>query len=537
MDKYLLGGGIRLRKFYGCLFCCLLILWGSLSVFPAWGEPQPIPSSLKPYCEPFHDYDQTYGYVRGIFLQWQAAPGAVDYKIVITDQHNNQTIKNTTGYGGFIYNGLAGEVTPPWWNVFDIQGAASCAGSLKEAEKMGDAANEQDMAYCNTFTFEVYPVYPQTTPVCSLGIYYPNKYTQQIAKVNPNYDKIPAWINVQVDSTLIDFGNASNYPIIWETQNKTNNLLHLRIKITRPDNSEPIADQRFHLKVYLNRDYINANGGHFHWTNRSLGSISGGGLSSYGMTLTQSEAQVIQLPEMTTDGNGECLLRYRYPNIGGILAFRVAALDQNGYEYPYGGGKDTASLLVGLQDLESFSPNTNWGAMTIPYNTDDHPRNYFANPVVVRNLEYLIVLFLKDSAINLWDKKHDIALKAVSLNDFALPFGGVFDIDSNWNKPHSTHRAGWEGDFNKIGATNPIWIDRSNKEKFMSYIRKKFKDAIYDEDEFDRSVHIYFYGNAIAKEGVPDPHPELDPLPSPTPYTPCPLEVLAQVNFIEEGFV
>ncbi len=47
----------------------------------------------------------------------------------------------------------------------------------------------------------------------------------------------------------------------------------------------------------------------------------------------------------------------------------------------------------------------------------------------------------------------------VSLNDIALPSGGIFDLDSDWQPSHSTHNKGEGGDFNRFD-----WITGTGKD-------------------------------------------------------------------------
>jgi hypothetical protein len=43
-------------------------------------------------------------------------------------------------------------------------------------------------------------------------------------------------------------------------------------------------------------------------------------------------------------------------------------------------------------------------------------------------------------------------VKPADLNDFALPAGGIFDLNGTWKPSHSTHNKGEGGDFNRFGA-------------------------------------------------------------------------------------
>lgn len=41
---------------------------------------------------------------------------------------------------------------------------------------------------------------------------------------------------------------------------------------------------------------------------------------------------------------------------------------------------------------------------------------------------------------------------ALSVNDLSLPAGGLFDLGSNWNTPHESHREGKDADINRTNA-------------------------------------------------------------------------------------
>jgi hypothetical protein len=51
---------------------------------------------------------------------------------------------------------------------------------------------------------------------------------------------------------------------------------------------------------------------------------------------------------------------------------------------------------------------------------------------------------------------------SLSVNDIALPDGGIFDLDKDWQPGHYTHSKGQGGDFNRFGASLPQTWENGN---------------------------------------------------------------------------
>lgn len=101
-----------------------------------------------------------------------------------------------------------------------------------------------------------------------------------------------------------------------------------------------------------------------------------------------------------------------------------------------------ASLKVGsikpLPDSSYYELIGQHGTITCNQNgyvTSEHVDNHNATPEMIKLLDALT-----------YDFNYFFLNKKLKINDVSLEHGGLFDIDNNWNIPHSWHRTGMDAD-------------------------------------------------------------------------------------------
>ena len=108
-------------------------------------------------------------------------------------------------------------------------------------------------------------------------------------------------------------------------------------------------------------------------------------------------------------------------------------------------GADSAvgTVLVGVPGLEALAQSA---SDTLIGQNSAHPLNHFGVPAMNSRLNALADSFYATYTDTLY------------FNDMSLSYGGLFDADSNWAKPHAEHRLGRDADLrtnNYGGLTEP----------------------------------------------------------------------------------
>lgn len=150
--------------------------------------------------------------------------------------------------------------------------------------------------------------------------------------------------------------------------------------------------------------------------------------------------------ECNTGPTGEdCIVTWIDPQVSGV------------YKWTFTGPgcckPDHAFIIVRFPGLEDF-PGTSetlgcGGACILRGQTTTHEKNHFALPNTIAKVTAIA---------------HDFTLKfpdqPILVNDISLPWGGLFDIDANWESSpngHNTHRCGEQVDFNfREWLDNPL---------------------------------------------------------------------------------
>jgi hypothetical protein len=164
----------------------------------------------------------------------------------------------------------------------------------------------------------------------------------------------------------------------------------------------------------------------------------------YGQTLSGSSLA------LTTNGNGIAIVDSLVASqiSGTYLITAYLASDPS--------VMDTVNLNVQVPRLAHFG---DWiiipAGETKPYTffqsnagNTNHPNNDYCTIAMGDSLFFGILDFYDWSASA--DETGDVPM-IISLNDMSLPWGGLFDIDVDWQTPHNLHRIGHSVDINNTG--------------------------------------------------------------------------------------
>jgi hypothetical protein len=137
----------------------------------------------------------------------------------------------------------------------------------------------------------------------------------------------------------------------------------------------------------------------------------------------------------TTDAAGELRLRYRAPELAGVetLSAELAHDPET---------RAFIELRVGLP-LVALPPNPDYylvgGTPSHPSLDNDPGTSHFVTAAVLAKLAAVAAEFRRATGLPL------------RVNDSSLPWGGVFDIDGGWERPHYNHRDGTDIDLAVFG--------------------------------------------------------------------------------------
>jgi len=105
--------------------------------------------------------------------------------------------------------------------------------------------------------------------------------------------------------------------------------------------------------------------------------------------------------------------------------------------------EELIDITVKLDGLSTF--NSPWFRQLRGPDTD-HVNSVAANlnPVASAGVETMLMLWQIQQGITSTQPK-----MLLMLNDMSLPWGGLFDVNANWGRPHSGHRRGDSVDINR----------------------------------------------------------------------------------------
>lgn len=144
---------------------------------------------------------------------------------------------------------------------------------------------------------------------------------------------------------------------------------------------------------------------------------------------------------------------------------------------PQATNKDSAEIVIAVSELEDFSTlETNkWrltgNAGTTTYGKCSgepilHPQNHYIKTIMYIKLKIALEQFFH------WTKTDEAIGKYFTpgINDMSLPNGGIFDICSDWEPGHASHRNGIDVDIDSylLELNNNTSLNmRSQKNQFL----------------------------------------------------------------------
>jgi hypothetical protein len=229
--------------------------------------------------------------------------------------------------------------------------------------------------------------------------------------------------------------------------NSDKGISHLTITVTC--DQVPIQNAKVELKV----EAQDKSGGHNHSDeNRPRGKLNGKNVPKGWTDIadkTDAEGKVKVKFESPLTGNVDHA-RYGSYNIG-IGGIYVITAKSKSTRFP--NSSPPLSVTTKVDGLQPMKPGASYVLVRVP---GTHPEGFHATQGTSRAFSNLANDFQH------FQEVHDAALKscgkdpwgshALSINDIALPTGGIFDLGSNWGPlpGHGTHNKGEGGDFNRF---------------------------------------------------------------------------------------
>ncbi len=174
------------------------------------------------------------------------------------------------------------------------------------------------------------------------------------------------------------------------------------------------------------------NGGHFHDVNET----SDGAIGYFDADSGGSKC--------TTDSSGTCDVLWYPPEATGLYELMV-----------YVDGEpnviNTQRFMVGITGLTSLVTSSYY---RLTGDNPWHPDNHWAMEDVIGSIQQMANNFYNENAATL------------GINDISLIYGGVFDLDQDWEEPHNLHRLGRSVDIDShaLSTDNKTWITVDKKE-------------------------------------------------------------------------
>jgi hypothetical protein len=257
----------------------------------------------------------------------------------------------------------------------------------------------------------------------------------------PENDPVVEDVNVHIDTD-----DAEITP-----QGKTK----VRIRVT----CEGVPVDAANVKIEV--EPVDSSGAHIHTNDRPKGKLDGKDLTSANPSITR-----------TTDKNGTVKgpagITFSPPGkapasrcLGIAGDYKVTATSEK-----FKDSMDKAVILVRFKNLTMLPKAENYDICADsvhgcnkdgPWGTSDHPESEYGTAGTIQafqavgtefwNVEQSHNQYLHACNAKPWP------MRKVSFNDIALPWGGLFDMDSTWTYPHRTHGKGQGGDFNHFHET------------------------------------------------------------------------------------
>lgn len=162
-----------------------------------------------------------------------------------------------------------------------------------------------------------------------------------------------------------------------------------------------------------------------------------------------------------TDWNGQVKIRFKPPyattssatygsydvGVAGDYTISARSIQQNDT-------KESKKITAAVRGLNAM-PDDPTHYLLVRDGIDSHKLGFYATDGTRANFKALAIAFLSaqnDHNANLHQQKKDMwPIHELSINDIALPTGGIFDWQKTWKPSHQTHNKGEGGDFNRFG--------------------------------------------------------------------------------------
>jgi hypothetical protein len=264
-------------------------------------------------------------------------------------------------------------------------------------------------------------------------------------KCDPHNGRIQEGPDVQDEDVHI---NADASEITPEGNTK----VHIKVRC----DVLPVEGAKVEIKV----EPVDSSGGHIHVKDRPKGKLDG-------KDLTGATPSITRTTDKYGNVNGSAGITFAPPGkepisrcIGLAGDYKVtAALTSERFK----GRKDSTMILVRFKDLTMLPKGQNYDICADskhgcdkdgPWGTPEHPDSEYGTAGTIKAFQSLATDFW-NSQLTHNQLLHDCGkppwpMVKASFNDIALPWGGLFDMNSTWKQPHQTHGKGQGGDFNHL---------------------------------------------------------------------------------------
>lgn len=184
----------------------------------------------------------------------------------------------------------------------------------------------------------------------------------------------------------------------------------------------------------------------------------------------------------TGPGGDGCVVTFTAKEFGGQVNILVIVRSgpSTGNQY-----QSQPPILIGALggfdlplSLENYQP----ADFALVGQTAFHPDNHYCQTDVCENAVHLAQDYLAQWGILL------------AYNDAALRKGGLFDVNGNWQTPHSAHRTGRNIDVRANGLPFSISTDQAIRDWFVQRVVEIFGQAPLHESEGTSNEHYHIIG-------------------------------------------
>jgi hypothetical protein len=209
-------------------------------------------------------------------------------------------------------------------------------------------------------------------------------------------------------------------------------------------------------KVEIKVEPVDSSGAHIHVNDRPKGKLDG-------KDLTSADPSIMRTTDKDGKVKGSDGITFAPPGkektsrcLGLAGDYKVIATSEKFKER-----KDSTMIVVQFKGLTMLPQGQNYDICADsvhgcdkegPWGTTDHPDSEYGTAGTIKAFQSVATDFWNqeqshNQLLQACGKKQ-WPMKQVSFNDIALPWGGLFDMNSTWKQPHKTHGKGQGGDFN-----------------------------------------------------------------------------------------